>query len=70
MVGDERLKVFPVGLQHVALYLHPGHVQVHGDDVIVGTGSHAITLGNVQQAGRGIVSASEWIRNNSDAVLQ
>ena len=70
MCNDERLKIFPVTLDHVAIYLEPGVIQIYEDDVIVGTGSHALTLGQVQQAGRNAITARQWASNNKDAVFK
>ena len=70
LCNGERLKVFPVQIDEVVKYLAPGEVQVHDGQLLVGTGSHVVALDQVQQAGRSVVSALEWARNNAGVVLQ
>ena len=70
MCDDDRLKIFPVNLDHVAVYLAPGVVEIHDANVLVGTGSHVVQLGDVQQAGRKVVTAHEWATNNAPTELQ
>ena len=57
----KRLKLGPVSLtdQHDA---PPGAVHADRDGVLVGTGSVAVALGEVQPEGRGVMAASDWAR--------
>lgn len=52
--------------------LAPGQLRVTKDDVLVGTGSHAVRLGDVTPAGRRPMPAPAWARGarlTADAVL-
>ena len=58
----ERLKVLPVTLQSDAQHLAPGHVEVTKQTVLVGTGSHALRLTDVQAQGKRAMPAADWAR--------
>lgn len=60
--GDGRLKLGPVRLVPEVADLAPAQVRVTGADVLVGTGSHAIALGQVQPAGKRMMAAADWAR--------
>jgi methionyl-tRNA formyltransferase len=42
--------------------LGPGEVAIAGRDVLVGTGSGAVRLGDVQPAGKRMLPAADWAR--------
>jgi methionyl-tRNA formyltransferase len=59
--GD-RLKVRPVELRRGVINLGPGELEVGRDGVYVGTGSHAVLLGEVQPQGKRAMAAADWAR--------
>jgi methionyl-tRNA formyltransferase len=56
----ERLKLGPVGLTEEVL--RPGEVQVGKRDVLVGTGTTAVRLGEVKPVGKRDMPAADWAR--------
>lgn len=58
----ERLKLQPVRLVTDVVDLPAGHVRVQRHAVLVGTGSHAIALGEVQAPGKRRMAAADWAR--------
>lgn len=58
----ERLKVRPVALEPASTDLGPGEVHVAKDGIRVGTGSHAVQLGDVQPQGKRAMPAPDWVR--------
>lgn len=68
-LGDQRVKVGPVSLaaapnlaSDAAPHLAPGEVALDGTSVLVGTGSIAVVLGDVQPAGKKVMRAQDWAR--------
>src|SRR5215467_10130555 len=71
MLGDARLKLWPVRdcarapdgepLGH-AEPLRPGELRVSKSGVLVGTATHPLRLGDVQQGGKRRMPAAEWAR--------
>ena len=57
-----RLKLGPVRLRREVTDLAPGQVRVERDAVLVGTGTHAVALGDVAPAGRRPMPAADWAR--------
>ena len=57
-----RLKLRPVRLDQATSGLAPGEIRSDRDAVRVGTGSHAVRLGEVQPQGRTAMPASDWAR--------
>ena len=57
-----RLKLRPVRLDQATSDLAPGEIRSDRDAVRVGTGSHAVRLGEVQPQGRTAMPASDWAR--------
>ena len=57
-----RLKLRPVRLDQATSGLAPGEIRSDRDAVRVGTGSHAVRLGEVQPQGRMAMPASDWAR--------
>lgn len=62
-IGEQRIKIGPVQLVAEVADLSPGQIELRAGKVLVGTGSHAIALQTVQQAGRNQVAASQWFAN-------
>lgn len=58
----ERLKLRPVRLTPDETGLAPGEISVRRDAVRVGTGSHAVALGEVQPQGKRVMPAADWAR--------
>jgi methionyl-tRNA formyltransferase len=58
----ERLKLGPVGLDQATPDLAAGDIRTDRDGVRVGTGSHAVLLGDVQPQGRRAMPAADWAR--------
>ena len=59
---DERLKLLPIDLRPQITHLGPGEIEAGRDGVRVGTGSHAIQLGEVQPQGKRPMPAADWAR--------
>jgi methionyl-tRNA formyltransferase len=57
-----RLKVRSVRLDHTTTDLAPGEIRGNRDAVLVGTGSHAVRLHEVQPQGRTAMPALDWAR--------
>jgi methionyl-tRNA formyltransferase len=62
LVGGERLKLGPVTLTPDRTDLAPGELSVAKNAVHVGTGSHAVELGEVQPEGKKRMRAADWSR--------
>ncbi|TDC48955.1 methionyl-tRNA formyltransferase [Jiangella ureilytica] len=58
----ERLKLRPVSLERGRDGLAPGEIVVEKSGVRVGTGSHAVVLGEVQPQGKKAMPAADWAR--------
>ena len=69
MLGDVRYKIEPVELQSDVVDLAPGQVELRDGKVLVGTGSHAVSLSALQESGRNSVAAKAWFNNQSSAVI-
>jgi len=61
-LGNQRVKVGPVSLVDSATGLSPGTLSLEVQGVLVGTGSGAIVLGDVQPAGKKLMRAQDWAR--------
>jgi methionyl-tRNA formyltransferase len=61
----ERVKIGPVRLAAGAGPLAPGELRVSRKDVLVGTASHPVALGEVQPPGKRRMSALDWTRGAS-----
>jgi methionyl-tRNA formyltransferase len=57
---DERLKLGPVALAPEVEDLPPGQIRVSKSEVLVGTGSHAVRLGQVQPVGKRLMGWRDW----------
>jgi methionyl-tRNA formyltransferase len=62
VVGGERLKLGPVSLVADRTDLAPGELSVAKNAVHVGTGSHAVELGEVQPQGKKRMRSADWAR--------
>ncbi|MGO1562169.1 MAG: methionyl-tRNA formyltransferase [Actinomycetaceae bacterium] len=60
--GDVRLKLGPVTPRPDVTDLGPGHVRAGRREVLVGTATHAVELGQVAPAGKGWMAADAWAR--------
>lgn len=58
----ERLKLRPVALEPARTDLAPGEIASDKTGVWVGTGSHAVRLGEVQPQGKRAMPAADWAR--------
>jgi methionyl-tRNA formyltransferase len=62
LFGGERLKIGPVTLLAERTDLAPGELEVTKRAVYVGTGSHAVELGEVRPQGKKPMPAADWAR--------
>ncbi|MFJ2634648.1 methionyl-tRNA formyltransferase [Streptomyces sp. NPDC087422] len=62
LTSGERLKLGPVRPQPDRVDLAPGELGVAKNAVYVGTGSHAVLLGEVQPQGKKRMAAADWAR--------
>jgi len=62
LIHGERLKLGPVRLVPERGELAPGELAVTKNAVFVGTGSHAVELGDVQPQGKKRMRAADWAR--------
>jgi methionyl-tRNA formyltransferase len=69
MFGDVRIKLQPVTVSPHVIDLAPGEVQLRDGEVLAGTGSHAVALGQVQEAGRNLTDAKTWFNNQKSPVV-
>lgn len=63
-VDGERIKLFPMRLDLNITDIEAGWVRVTKNEILVGTGSHALVMGDVQPAGKKRMSALDWARGN------
>jgi len=69
MFGDLRIKLQPVTVSPQVTDLSPGEVVMRDGEVLVGTGSHAVVLSNIQEAGRNLADAKTWFSNQKSPVV-
>ncbi|WP_026554292.1 methionyl-tRNA formyltransferase [Arthrobacter sp. 35W] len=62
VLAGQRFKVGPVALRPDIESLAPGRLLFEPKAVLVGTGSHAVQLGEVQPAGKKAMKAVDWAR--------
>ncbi|WP_299165745.1 methionyl-tRNA formyltransferase [uncultured Arthrobacter sp.] len=62
ILGGQRMKLGTVKLRPELLEIPPGALVGREGAVLVGTGSHAVQLTEVQPAGRTMLAAPEWFR--------
>lgn len=73
LLGESRLKVGPISLadgESGASALRPGEVRVGKKEVLVGTGSTAVRLGEVQPPGKKMMNAADWGRGLSSQMAK
>jgi methionyl-tRNA formyltransferase len=58
----QRVKLEPVLLRPDRTELEPGAVRLESENVLVGTGSHAVELTRIQPAGKKMMAAADWAR--------
>jgi methionyl-tRNA formyltransferase len=64
LLGESRLKLWPLaaGAPAAGDALLPGELRVSRSEVLVGTATHPVVLGDVQPPGKRRMAASEWAR--------
>lgn len=62
MIGDLRVKLGPVVVEHDSDPLPPGVIRVDRSAVRVGTGSQPVALGLLQPPGKKLMAAADWAR--------
>ncbi|CAM3286677.1 Methionyl-tRNA formyltransferase [Arthrobacter ulcerisalmonis] len=62
LLAGQRIKLAPPALRPDVTGLGPGTVELHGKSVLVGTGSHAVELTQIQPAGKKMMAAADWAR--------
>lgn len=62
VADGSRLKLGPVRLRPDVTHLAPGELAVDRAEVLAGTGTHAVQLGDVEAAGRRMMPAADWAR--------
>lgn len=73
LLGESRLKVGPISLadgESGASALRPGEVRVGKKEVLVGTGSTAVRLGQIQPPGKKMMNAADWGRGLSSLMAK
>lgn len=73
MLDGQRFKVGPVLLRTDITDLDSARLRIEGKSVLVGTGSHAVELMDVQPAGKKLMKATDWARglaNKEDVVFE
>lgn len=73
MLAGQRFKLGPVTLRSDVTTIAPGAVLVQAKTVLVGTGSHAVELTDVQPSGKKLMKAMDWARglaNKEDVVFE
>ncbi|AIT61154.1 methionyl-tRNA formyltransferase [Corynebacterium doosanense] len=66
MLGEQRLKVGPATV--VDTRLEPGEIQVSKTSVLVGTGTTAVQLGELQAPGKKRMNAADWARGLAEDI--
>ncbi|MFC8303718.1 methionyl-tRNA formyltransferase [Specibacter sp. NPDC057265] len=73
MLAGQRFKLGPVAMRSDVQGLPPGRLRLDAGAVLVGTGSHAVELVDVQPAGKKMMKASDWARglaNKEETVFE
>ncbi|MGO2542525.1 methionyl-tRNA formyltransferase [Specibacter sp. AOP5-B1-6] len=73
MLAGQRFKLSPVLLRTDVTDLAPARLRIEAKSVLVGTGSHAVELVQVQPAGKKLMQATDWARglaNKEDVVFE
>lgn len=67
-VGDARVKILEASLANDASALGVGEVRADGKAILIGTATAPLRVSRVQPAGRGPMSAADWLRGQRDEV--
>ncbi len=73
MLAGQRFKLGPVLLRADVTDLAPATLRIEAKTVLVGTGSHAVELVDVQPSGKKLMKATDWARglaNKEDVVFE
>lgn len=73
MLAGQRFKLGPVLMRPDVTNLSPATLRIEPKTVLVGTGSHAVELVDVQPAGKKLMKATDWARglaNKEDVVFE
>lgn len=73
MLAGQRFKLGPVRLRPEVTDLAPAQLRIEAKSVMVGTGSHAVELIDVQPSGKKLMKATDWARglaNKEDVVFE
>ena len=62
LIGDLRIKIWPVQLGDAPEPLPPGGIHVDRKSVWIGTGSEPVRLGQIQPPGKKLMNAVDWAR--------
>ena len=62
---DDRVKIGPVTPGSAVEDLAPGEIEVRKNEVLVGTGTGAVVLGQAQPPGKKMMNAADWARGNA-----
>lgn len=65
MCGEDRVKLMPVVMRSDVTDLGPGEIVLRDKKVLVGTGSHAVELTDVQRPGKTMAPATSWINSST-----
>ncbi|PYI38379.1 methionyl-tRNA formyltransferase [Arthrobacter psychrolactophilus] len=72
-LAGQRFKLGPVRLRPEVTDLAPAQLRIEAKSVMVGTGSHAVELIDVQPSGKKLMKATDWARglaNKEDVVFE
>ncbi|MBA2552700.1 MAG: methionyl-tRNA formyltransferase [Geodermatophilaceae bacterium] len=61
-VGEERLRLGPIIPLSTVDDLGPGEMRIERDEILVGTATHGVRLGEVQPPGKRFMPAAAWLR--------
>jgi methionyl-tRNA formyltransferase len=62
LIGDLRVKIGPVQVDHTPNPLLPGNIHADRNGVWIGTGSEPLRLGQIQPPGKKFMNAVDWAR--------
>ena len=62
LIGDLRVKIGPVQVDHTPNPLLPGNIHTDRNGVWIGTGSEPVRLGQIQPPGKKFMNAVDWAR--------
>src|SRR5690606_2472858 len=68
--SSARLGIGPVSPRPEVTDLRPGEVQALKREVLVGTATHAVALGEVRPVGKKAMQAADWARGGGRALVE